>query len=436
MHQYRIPGVTYFIIRLINTYVDLNLGEVRMVTYMFPGQGSQSKGMGEELFDEFPELIKIADEILGYSIKALCLKDPRKELSQTQFTQPAIFVVNALSYFKKIGKSGKKPDYVIGHSLGEFNALLSAESFDFETGLEIVKKRGELMGQAKGGGMAAILNATKEEIESILRENGFSNIDLANFNTPYQTVISGMKDDIAKVERCFQKDKIQFIPINASGAFHSRYMKPIKEMFANYIKQIEFAELKLPVIANVTARIYNNSEIVETIINQIDHPVKWYESISYLAGLDDMEFIEMGNGTTLTRMVQKIKEQSAGFSKATKNETEKNAQHSQPERKSTVQPVSMSQRTEVSINNPMCYASDKSNSRLVAEEKISEWNRKYPIGTDVTSTVMENKILKTRTSAILLFGFRAAVYMENHNGYFDLDEINAVETPSGNRASS
>src|SRR5689334_5966402 len=129
-----------------------------MKAFVFPGQGSQAKGMGGTLFDEFQELTEKADRILGYSIKELCLEDPRKELNRTQFTQPALYVVNAFSYFAKIRETGQKPDYVAGHSLGEFNALLAAECFDFEAGLEIVKKRGELMSEATGGGMAAILN--------------------------------------------------------------------------------------------------------------------------------------------------------------------------------------------------------------------------------------------------------------------------------------
>src|SRR4051812_36667715 len=127
--------------------------------YVFPGQGSQRKGMGENLFDEFPELTKKADKILGYSIKELCLNDSDSKLNQTQYTQPALYVVNALSYQKKIKDEGKQPDYLAGHSLGEYNALQAAGIFSFEDGLKLVKKRGELMSQAKNGGMAAILNA-------------------------------------------------------------------------------------------------------------------------------------------------------------------------------------------------------------------------------------------------------------------------------------
>ena len=113
-----------------------------MITYMFPGQGSQIKGMGENLFSKFPELTQKADAILGYSIKDICLNDPQKELNQTQFTQPAFYVVNALSYRSKIQQTGKKPDFVIGHSLGEYNALEASGGITFEDGLKLVQRRG------------------------------------------------------------------------------------------------------------------------------------------------------------------------------------------------------------------------------------------------------------------------------------------------------
>ena len=140
-----------------------------MKIYMFPGQGSQSKGMGADLFDRFRHLAEQADDILGYSIRELCVDDPRDELGNTRFTQPALYVVNAMSYYARMEESGRAPDVVAGHSLGEFNALLAAGCFDFATGLRLVRRRGELMAQVSGGAMAAVMNASKDEIETRLR---------------------------------------------------------------------------------------------------------------------------------------------------------------------------------------------------------------------------------------------------------------------------
>lgn len=164
-----------------------------MVTCVFPGQGSQRKGMGGTLFDEFEELTAKADEILGYSIKEMCLRDPNRRLSETQYTQPALYTVNALSYLKKVKETRKTPDYVAGHSLGEYNALFASGVFNFEDGLKIVKKRGELMGRATGGGMAAVIGLNEGQIEDILKRNNLQSIDIANYNTPSQIVISGKK---------------------------------------------------------------------------------------------------------------------------------------------------------------------------------------------------------------------------------------------------
>ena len=127
-----------------------------MVICLFPGQGSQSKGMGAELFDRYPDWTAQADDVLGFSIRELCVDDPREELRRTQFTQPALFVVNALTYRARIDDGKTVPDFVAGHSLGEFNALLAAGVYDFATGLAMVKRRGQIMGQGRGGGRPSV----------------------------------------------------------------------------------------------------------------------------------------------------------------------------------------------------------------------------------------------------------------------------------------
>lgn len=374
-----------------------------MKTFLFPGQGSQAKGMGGTLFDEFKDLTDTADKILGYSIKELCLEDPRKELNQTEFTQPALYVVNALYYLRAI-KTSPRPNFVAGHSLGEFNALLCAECFDFETGLMLVKKRGELMSRATGGGMAAIINASKEEIESILAENELTAVFVANYNTPSQIVISGLKDELGKAQPFFRTGKMRYIPLNTSGAFHSKYMQSSKEEFCTYLNNFKFADLQIPVISNVSARPYQNADVINNLSDQITSPVRWTESIQYLMAEGDMEFEEIGHGRVLTNMVQKIQEETPKSSEKVREAL--------PGKE-----VKSDQPAAVEVNE---------NERalpLTAEDKVNAWNEKYPIGTRVKSLIVKDDNLETRTKAVVLFGHRAAVYLKRYNGYFDLDEI-------------
>lgn len=279
-----------------------------MTVYVFPGQGSQVQGMGEGLFAEFPHLTKQADDILGYSIETLCLENPKGKLGQTQYTQPALFTVNAFHYLKRIKETDEKPDYVAGHSLGEYNALFAAGVFDFETGLKLVKKRGELMSQCSGGGMAAVVGLNEQQIEEILGSNGLEQLDIANYNSPTQVVLSGPKEVIGQAQGIFeQTPNVQlFAPLNTSGAFHSRYMQDVKAEFSRYLDGFTFFTPAIPVISNVTARPYG-AEIKEHLIAQIDQPVKWAESIRYLMGKGETHYLELGPGHVLTNLTNQIK---------------------------------------------------------------------------------------------------------------------------------
>ena len=281
-----------------------------MKTFVFPGQGSQTKGMGGALFDEFRQLTARANDILGYSIKALCLDDPAGELNQTQYTQPAIYVVNALSYYKKLEEGAGRPDFVAGHSLGEYNALLAAGAFDFETGLKLVKERGLLMSRMSGGAMAAILGLGADDVKNVLEENGLYGVDIANYNTPSQIVISGLKDDLIRAESCFQAQGAHYVPLNTSGAFHSRYMQQVANRFRMFLSEFTYAELTIPVISNVSARPYRQHDMIDTLSRQISYPVSWSESIRYLMGLGEMAFEEVGNGVVLTKLIQRIKKEA------------------------------------------------------------------------------------------------------------------------------
>lgn len=278
-----------------------------MTTYVFPGQGSQAKGMGKDLFAEFPDMVKIADQVLGYSIEQLCLEDPAANLNNTDYTQPALYVVNALSYQKKLKESGTKPNYVAGHSLGEYNALLAAEVFDFETGLKLVQKRGALMRQATGGGMAAVIGLTGEAVQKILSDNGKSNINIANYNSNKQVVISGPKEEIDNAESLFKDaGAMLYMPLKVSGAFHSPYMSPAQQEFVEFIKNYSFLPPSIPVIANVDAQPYQASNVTTKLGDQINHPVQWTQSIKYLLNQGESSFEEVGPGKVLTGLITRI----------------------------------------------------------------------------------------------------------------------------------
>ncbi len=276
-----------------------------MIAYVFPGQGSQYRGMGGSLFDEYQEITSKADQVLGYSIKELCLEDPKRQLSQTQFTQPALYTVNALSYLRKIEETGRKPDFVAGHSLGEYNALFAAGAYEFEVGLRLVKMRGELMSRAVGGGMAAVLGLSGEQVEDILGRNGLNKIAVANYNTPSQIVIAGPREDIDHATTFFEH--ATYIPLNVSGAFHTRSMNDSKDLFKERLDSFEFLEPRIPVISNIHARPYRRGEIRNNLIEQITHPVRWTESIRYLMGKGVLVFEELGPGDVLTKLIQVIK---------------------------------------------------------------------------------------------------------------------------------
>ncbi len=292
------------------TIADLNhntrQGNVSMNAYIFPGQGSQFVGMGKELFAEFPDMVATADEILGYSIENLCTQDKDKKLNQTQYTQPALYVVEAMSYLKAI-QEGVQPDVVAGHSLGEYSALFAAGVFDFATGLKLVKRRGELMSTAKvDGGMAAVLNIDAERIASILHKGNLSEIDVANFNKPTQTVIAGPKDQLAVAARLFERAGANFVPLNVSAPFHSRYMQPIEAEFSDYLQQFEFQPPRIPVMSNVTARPHDFTTIKKQLAQQISQSVLWTDTIRYLMSQGDFHYRELGPGEVLTKLVSSI----------------------------------------------------------------------------------------------------------------------------------
>ena len=273
---------------------------------LFPGQGSQKKGMGQELFPLFPAEVAAATEVLGYDIAELCVNDPDGKLGQTRFTQPALYTVNCLAFLKDQRDTGAAPDYLAGHSLGEYCALFAAGVFDFTTGLKLVRERGALMQEATGGGMAAVIGLPLPRIQELLASPDLNGIDIANYNAPGQIVIAGPRADIERAKPAFEQAGAQmFIVLNVSGAFHSRYMAPSARDFAFFLDNFTFANPRIPVVANTTARPYEEDMVEENLVRQIDHSVRWQETLEFLLGLPDPRFLELGPGNVLTGLLRR-----------------------------------------------------------------------------------------------------------------------------------
>ena len=271
---------------------------------MFPGQGSQFVGMGAEVFEKYRDQVSLSSEILGYDVAECCLRDRNRMLNETHFTQPLVYVVNALSFQHYIDAGGVTPNYFIGHSLGEYNALLAAGVFSFKIGLMLVKKRGELFWSIKNGGMLAVVDDCKTVL-SLLDNN--SSIEVANYNSDNQIILSGHKSSLDDLYFKLKDMGIKSIPLNVSGAFHSSFMEPAKIAFQRYLQEFTFSAPQVPVISNVSTEFYNLQKTKEMLVDQITHSVLWKNQVQYLLDLGVTNFVEVGPGKVLSRIVQKIK---------------------------------------------------------------------------------------------------------------------------------
>lgn len=274
--------------------------------HMFPGQGSHRPGIGRELFPKFPHLLRQADSVLGRSVTDLCLNASAKELTDTRNAQTAMYVVGALSYLDEVRETGRVPDAVAGHSLGEYVALFAAGAFDFLTGLEIVARRGELMAQAPEGGMAAVMEVAPDRIREVLSRDA-PGVDVANLNAPGQTVVSGPREEIASLRAAFGDEARNVVPLNVGGAFHSRYMAGAAEEFGAFLAQYVLATPRIEVISNVTARPYGGEDPADLLTRQVSSPVRWSETVAYLLDRPDPQFREIGPGQVLTGLVSRIR---------------------------------------------------------------------------------------------------------------------------------
>ncbi|WP_306856112.1 MULTISPECIES: ACP S-malonyltransferase [unclassified Streptomyces] len=281
--------------------------EPGMKVYGFPGQGSQRRGMGRELFKRFPEHTATADRVLGYSIEELCVRDPQRRLGQTEFTQPALYVVGALSYLDRIAQDPVPPDYLVGHSLGEYAALFAAGVFDFQTGLRLVRQRGRLMAAAGGGAMAAIIGPDEETVTRMLAGPDFAGLDLANYNAMDQFVVSGPPEQIEAACTAFEAIGARAVRLHVSAPLHSRYMRDTAREFAAYLDGFTLSPPRIPVIANVDAEPYPPGTVKDRLVAQIAAPVRWTETVRKLMAHGDFEFVELGPGQVLSKLVQRIR---------------------------------------------------------------------------------------------------------------------------------
>ena len=283
-----------------------------MKAYIFPGQGSQFKGMGKDLFERSEAAKKMfltADEILGFSLSQIMFEGSEEELKQTKVTQPAVFLHSVIAAALT---DGFKPDMVAGHSLGEFSALVANQTMGFEDGLKLISIRALAMQKAcelVPSTMAAVLGyQSEEQIENICKEITDEIVVPANYNAPGQLVISG---SVKGIDLAMEKLKAagvkRVLKLPVGGAFHSPLMEPARKELAEAINQTKFSQPLCPIYQNVTAVAETDTNIIrQNLIAQLTSPVLWTQSLKQMIADGATEFIELGPGNVLQGLVKKI----------------------------------------------------------------------------------------------------------------------------------
>ena len=289
--------------------------------FVFPGQASQEVGMGKALTKNFPAastMFARADEILGFSLSSLCFEGPEDELNDTINTQVAVFVTSiaALEALRSAGFSAR-PSYVAGHSLGEFSAYVAAGALSFEDGLRLVRERGRLMKQAgdlNPGGMAAILRLEDEAVTEICRtvsDEGAGTLQVANFNSPGQVVISGANAAVDRgIELALEKKARKAIKLAVSIAAHSELMRGIAGQFREAVDNTPLNLPETPIVANITAEPLHSLEAIrEEMVGQLTASVRWTESVRWMVDQGVTDVVEVGPNKVLTGLIRRISKQ-------------------------------------------------------------------------------------------------------------------------------
>jgi [acyl-carrier-protein] S-malonyltransferase len=280
--------------------------------HIFPGQGSQSVGMGCKLYQSSlraREVFMEADEALQFPISQLCFEGPEEVLRQTINAQPAIMTVSiaCLRAAAEV-KHSICPAFVAGHSLGEYTALVDANVLEFADAIRLVRERGRLMqkaGEIMPGGMAAVIGSDEATLREICCETG---AEIANFNCAGQIVISGSKEALARaMELAKARGDMRVIALQVSGAFHSTLMQPTIEGMAEAISQINFRTPEIPIVANCTGQPVTTAEgVKEELLHQLCNCVQWKPSVEYMVGEGVSTFVEIGPGQVLSGLIKRI----------------------------------------------------------------------------------------------------------------------------------
>ena len=284
----------------------------KKVAFIFPGQGAQSVGMGKDLYENFEaakKVFDIANEILGKDIKTLCFEGPEEDLKQTVNTQPCIVTMSiaALEAFKS--QLNITPNFTAGHSLGEYCAMYASGVMDLETTLKAIQKRADLMGAVKGGTMAAVLNAPAGSVEKVLKEaSDVGYVDVANYNSPAQIVITGDEKAVAKAgELLSAAGAKRVVPLAVSGAFHSKFMEESGHKFAEFVSELDLDNTAIPVVTNVDAsETIAAADFKDKMPRQIYSSVHWTQTIENMISNGVDTFVEIGPGKVLAGLNKKI----------------------------------------------------------------------------------------------------------------------------------